>query len=170
MPETTNRLTERKKLFCAEYITDMNGTRAAIRAGYAPRAAQEQSSRLLSTAIVKDEIKRLMGERFQKCNLTADYVLSGITEVIERCKQASPVLDSEGRPVVTQDEETRELKAVYRFDASSVLKGSELLGRYLKLFDDKTERSPQSSATYTQININADPATAARIYAEMFAD
>lgn len=164
--ETTTRLTERKKLFCAEYIVDMNATRAAVRAGYSEHTAQEQSSRLLSTVIVQNEITRLMSERIQKCNLTADYVLFGIVEVVERCKQARPVLDKKGRPVLALDEETGELRPVYQFDASNALKGKELLGRYLKLFGDK-DHSAQNNTAITQININTDPETAARIYKDM---
>lgn len=49
-------LTEREQRFIDEYLIDANATQAAIRAGYAQNSAQEQSSRLLSNAIVKREV------------------------------------------------------------------------------------------------------------------
>lgn len=54
----TTLLEPRQRLFIDEYLKDFNGTQAAIRAGYSEKTAQEQSSRLLSKVIVKEEITR----------------------------------------------------------------------------------------------------------------
>jgi phage terminase small subunit len=45
-------LTPRMRRFIAEYLTDGNGTRAAIRAGYSPRTARVQASQMLSNVKV----------------------------------------------------------------------------------------------------------------------
>jgi phage terminase small subunit len=49
-------LTGKVALFVAEYQKDHNGTQAAIRAGYSPKTAKVQASRLLSKANVKAAI------------------------------------------------------------------------------------------------------------------
>lgn len=163
---TATRLTDRQRQFCREYTADLNGKAAAVRAGYSAHTATEQASRLLRIVHVQSEIQRLMNMRTERLDISVENVLNGIVEVIERCKQARPVLDFTGRPVLAQDEEKGELRPVYAFDAASVLRGTELLGRYLKLFDNK-DRSIQNNAQVTAITINTDPATAARTYREM---
>ena len=46
-------MTDKQARFCEEYMIDLNATQAAIRAGYSPKTAQEQSARLLSNVMVK---------------------------------------------------------------------------------------------------------------------
>lgn len=50
------KLTDKQRAFVLEYLKDKNATQAAIRAGYSPKTAQEQSSRLLSNVMVRAEI------------------------------------------------------------------------------------------------------------------
>lgn len=72
-----------QELFCKEYIKDekFNATQAAIRAGYAPNSAQMQSSRLLSTDMVKQRIAELMKARNERMKIDADYVLKSLIEI-----------------------------------------------------------------------------------------
>ena len=44
--KAAQKLTPKQTLFVAEYLVDHNGKQAAIRAGYAPRSAEMQASRL----------------------------------------------------------------------------------------------------------------------------
>lgn len=46
-----NKLTNRQKRFVEEYLIDLNARQAAIRAGYSPKTAQEQASRLLANGL-----------------------------------------------------------------------------------------------------------------------
>lgn len=46
-------LTPKQRAFIRQYIIDRNGTQAAIRAGYSPKTAQEQASRLLSNVMIR---------------------------------------------------------------------------------------------------------------------
>lgn len=45
-------MTDKQARFCEEYMIDLNATQAAIRAGYSPKTAQEQSARLLSNVTI----------------------------------------------------------------------------------------------------------------------
>ena len=43
-----NKLTDKQRKFCDEYLVDLNATQAAIRVGYSEKTASEQSSRLFT--------------------------------------------------------------------------------------------------------------------------
>ncbi len=59
------RLSPNQQRFCEEYVVDLNGTQAAIRAGYSANSAEMQASRLLTNDKVKSEVKRLQ-EKLQQ--------------------------------------------------------------------------------------------------------
>ncbi|WP_252361411.1 hypothetical protein [Pseudomonas asiatica] len=63
-------------------------------------------------------------------------MLSGIVEVVERCRQVAPVLDRSGEQILVETP-TGELAPAFEFDAKNVLKGLELLGKHLNLFAEK---------------------------------
>lgn len=123
-------LTPKQELFVKEYLVDLNGKQAAIRAGYAPASAEVHASRMLSNAKVQEAVQQAMDKRAQKVEITAEYVLTTIKNTIERCSQAEPVLDRDGNPT-----------GEYKFDSNAVLKGAELLGKHLKLFTEKVDIS-----------------------------
>ena len=75
MSVKTLALTPKQASFVAQYLIDKNGTQAAIRAGYAPKAAQEQSSRLLSNAIVRQEIDKGLQAQVDEAGITALRVI-----------------------------------------------------------------------------------------------
>jgi len=52
-------LSAKQEQFCQEYLVDYNGTQAAIRAGYSPKTAMEQASRLLSKVKISDRLAEL---------------------------------------------------------------------------------------------------------------
>lgn len=74
-------LNAKQEAFCREYIIDLNGTQAAIRAGYSEKTAQEQSSRLLSNVKVSERVAELMQERSDRVRIDASYVLNRLVEI-----------------------------------------------------------------------------------------
>jgi phage terminase small subunit len=122
-------MTTKQTLFVSEYLANgLNATKAAISAGYSKKTAQQQSTRLLSNVLVSTAIAKKTERRLAKLEVTADYVLKTIVSTIERCGQAEQVM-FRGVPV----------DGAYTFDATNVLKGAELLGKYLKMFTDRVE-------------------------------
>jgi phage terminase small subunit len=142
-------LTKKQQVFVAEYLKDMNATRAAISAGYSQRTAGKQGYQLLENPRIAQDIATKVGKRLQKLEISADYVLENIKEVGERCMQKKwPKMVRRGRDLVQVEEvvvnpETgeEELAQVFEFDSIGALKAQELLGKYLKLFTDKVEHS-----------------------------
>jgi phage terminase small subunit len=117
-------LTRKQSMFCAEYRIDFNGTRAAIRAGYSPKTADMQASRLLRNVKVQNEVKRLQEEKIQATGVTAEYVINSLRNVANRCMQEEPVLDREGNPT-----------GEYQFAHSGANKALELLGKTIGVFN-----------------------------------
>jgi phage terminase small subunit len=105
-------LTARQETFVGEYLKDLNGTQAAIRAGYSEDTATQQASRLLTNVKVAAAVREAMDDRAQRTQITQDDVLTGIRDIVEATRQTQP---------------------------SVALRGLELLGKHLGLFTDKHE-------------------------------
>jgi phage terminase small subunit len=58
----TDDLTDKRKMFCIEYLRDFNATQAAIRAGYSESSARQIASDLLSKHDIQDQIQSLSDE------------------------------------------------------------------------------------------------------------
>jgi phage terminase small subunit len=74
-------LNDKQLAFCREYIVDLNSTQAAIRAGYSDKTAGAIGSRLLKNVKVEAEIKRLMDQRSERTNVTADDVVRQLAKI-----------------------------------------------------------------------------------------
>lgn len=139
-------MTPKQEAFVREYLIDLNATQAAIRAGYSADTAYSQGQRMLKNVEVAALIQKAMDERSKRTEITSDYVLTTIHDTIERCRQAKPVIDRKGEPVLVETPNGA-LAQAFVFDSGAVLKGAELLGKHLKLFTDKVEQS--GNVTYT---------------------
>ncbi len=74
-------LTARQARFVKEYLVDLNGTQAAIRAGYSPRTANEQSTRLLANVHIKAAVDAGAAKQHAQLDLTAQKVLTELLGV-----------------------------------------------------------------------------------------
>ena len=69
------RVGSKPERFIAEYLIDMNATQAAIRAGYSPKSAHVQGSRLLRNAVIAEGIAEGLERLASKLEVTAERVL-----------------------------------------------------------------------------------------------
>lgn len=65
----------KRQAFVDEYLVDLNGKQAAIRAGYSPTSASVTAARLLADVNVKAAIDARMKERENRTEITQDMVL-----------------------------------------------------------------------------------------------
>lgn len=128
------KLTDKQKEFVRQYLVDLNATQAAIRAGYSMKTAYRQGADLLQKTSIREAIEKAQAKRARRVEVTQDYVLSNLVEVVERTMQRAPVTDRKGEQVT--DEEGR---AVWTFDAKGANKALELLGKHLGIFTDKVK-------------------------------
>ena len=65
-------MNQKQAKFCQEYVIDSNGAQAAIRAGYSPKTAREQASRLLTKVHVRKRIEELHAQSQKRMEVTVD--------------------------------------------------------------------------------------------------
>jgi phage terminase small subunit len=75
------KLTPKQKQFVQEYLVDLNGAQAAIRAGYSKKTAKVQAARLLTNVNIQNRIAELMDKRSQRTDITADRVLRELAHI-----------------------------------------------------------------------------------------
>ena len=68
-------LTDKQRRFAEEYAKDLNGTRAAVAAGYSEKSAPSQASRMLKNDKVKAEIAKLLDKATQNAEVTLDFIM-----------------------------------------------------------------------------------------------
>ena len=88
---TSGKLTAKQQRFVEEYLVDPNGTQEAIRAGYSPKVAHVQGSRLLSNDKVKAAIHETNGKRMERVKVDEDWVITQLVENLQRARQETPV-------------------------------------------------------------------------------
>ena len=129
--EIAKFLDDRELLFAKEYLKDMNGTQAAIRAGYKPgrnnASAAVQASRLMRDERIRAYRAALIRESVEDMDVSRDSVVLKLMEIYRRCMSAEPVLmwDGEKGEWVNSGE--------WRFDARGAAKALEQLTKLLGL-------------------------------------
>jgi phage terminase small subunit len=117
----------RQKKFCDEYLIDCNATQAAIRAGYSPKTANEQGSKLLNNKSIAACIDKQLEQIHNEKMADAKEVLIYLTAVM-RGEHTEQVLRLAGDGV----------QEVIDIDVSAKerLKAAELIGKRYGLFKD----------------------------------
>lgn len=80
-PQASSELTVKQDAFCREYVVDMNGTAAAVRAGYSDDNARQQASRMLTKANIKARIDELLKIKNDKLDITAEKILKEFARI-----------------------------------------------------------------------------------------
>lgn len=75
MPRTIQGLTPKQERFCQEYMVDLNGTQAAIRAGYSKNGADIAAIRLLGNTSCAAYIQSIQAKLAKKFEVTQDRIL-----------------------------------------------------------------------------------------------
>lgn len=76
-------LTPRQARFAAEYLLDLNGTRAAIAAGYSAAGAAVTASKLLTNAKVAAVVRREQAEAANRLQVRRDEVVAMLLAAFE---------------------------------------------------------------------------------------
>ncbi len=74
-------LPPRRERFVFEFVKDLNGTQAAIRAGYGRSSADSEAARLMADPDVQAAVKALQDERARELKLEANEVLRHLVEL-----------------------------------------------------------------------------------------
>jgi len=146
-------ITPQQRLFVHEYLIDLNGKQAAIRAGYSEKTAESQASRLLRKVKVKDSIEKALEKRTAKLDITAERVLQEFAKIgfsnMQDFAEWSPggitlkdslkLTPEQAACVAEISETTTQFGGSVRFKLHDKIAALEKLGRHLKLFTDVSE-------------------------------
>ena len=149
-------LTEKQKLFCDEWLKDMNGTRAykvAYKSTKSDHVAATNAGRLLRNAEVQKYIQEKQKEREKRTEITQDMVLKELAKLAftDRTGIVQIKKGNAGDVVVIKstDDLTEEQKALIsgiketKFGIEVTFynkeKSLELIGRHLGMFNDKLQ-------------------------------
>ena len=156
----------------AEYIVDLNGTRAAVRAGYAERHAAAIASKLLRKVNVEYWIAEAQKLKARSRNITVDRVLeeyrriafAQTTDMVTLKGGYVQIADTdslttEQKSAISQIRQKKDGELEVKF--YDKLKALDALAKYLGVFSD--ENTGQSPGVQPQINIVFGEAPAAAI-------
>jgi len=167
-----DELTPKIKRFCEEYIKDLNGTQAAIRAGYSEKTANEQSSQLLAKLNVKNYIAELKKNLSDKNEGLAQQVIDelkklGFSNIQDYIEEENEIKDltkinrdkaaavESIKKTVTEFSGAGEAsgkKTCIQFKLYDKIAALEKLGRHLGIF----ELDNQQKAATINVNITDD--------------
>lgn len=177
MLKNSKKLSPKQGRFVLEYLVDLNGTQAAIRAGYSMKTADVQASQLLGKLKVQRAVEEAARKKCESLDITVHGVLGELSRLAYSNMLDYMRLQGDGTAVldwsnltrdqaaaiqeVTIDEYTEgsgeSARPVKRIKFKLADKGINLerLGRYLKLFSDKVEHS---SVDHINITVNYENA------------
>jgi len=122
-------LKDKEKLFAKEYLKDMNGTQAAIRAGYKAgknnSSAAVQASRLLRNEKVSAYRRALIKENLSDKDLSKESIALKLFEIYSRCMEKEPVME------YNSDLRSWEESGTWKFDSRGATKALEGLTKLL---------------------------------------
>ncbi len=167
-----DELTPKIKRFCEEYIKDLNGTQAAIRAGYSPKTANEQAARLLAKVSVQNYISELKHSLSNKNEGLAQQVIDELKKLgfaniqdyiepeneikdltkIDRDKAAAVESIKKTVTEFNGGGESSGKKTSIQFKLYDKISALEKLGRHLGIF----ELDNQQKAPVINVNITDD--------------
>lgn len=139
------KLTEKQRIFCIEYLKDLNGTRA-YKVAYPhvknDNTAAAAASRLLRNVKIKSFIDKKLKEIEDKKIAKAEEVLNYLTSVM-RGEETEEVVVVEGIGEGMSSATTIKKQV----GARERIKAAELLGKRYALFTDKLDVSEPISIT-----------------------
>lgn len=94
-------LTEKQKLFCEEYLVDLNATQAAIRAGYKSPNAYQIGAENLRKPQIQEYLQEKQQERSKRTEITADFVLKELAAIAST--RITDVVNVLNRPITMDD-------------------------------------------------------------------
>lgn len=141
-------MTKKQKLFCEEYLIDLNATQAAIRAGYSPETAGAIGAENLKKPQIQKAIARAMADRSRRTGVNADRVVMELAKIA--FVNAADVIDAEDATLKADaaDEDLAAVQSVKvktfgedgverEIKLADKIKALELLGRHLGMFNDR---------------------------------
>jgi phage terminase small subunit len=155
-------LTPKQEQFVAEYLIDLNGTQAAIRAGYSQKTANEQAARLLANVSVSKLISERRKEHQANTGITAERVLKEVAGLA--FFDVRRLVNADGSPKSITDLDDETARAIQGIELQTVKDGENAfaLVRKYKIADKNAalEKLMKHLGLFAKDNSQNNPAEA----------
>lgn len=111
---TSHQLSDKEREFADQYLVDLDGAKAAIRAGYKPSSAVVTASKILAKSHIKAYIGKQLSERHEEVTLTTAEVLKQLYYIVSR--DVREFVDDEGVALPISELGDRAAQSVDGFD------------------------------------------------------
>lgn len=160
---TDRQLTPKQAKFCEEYLVDLNAKRAALRAGYSPKSAEEIGYQLLQKTPVQAKLEELRSKQQVRTGISADRALKEAARLA--FFDIRKLCDASGNPIPIQDLDDDTAAAIQGLELSTEKDGEgfttvrkykvadknaalERVFKHLGLFErDNDQTNPASAMT-----------------------
>jgi phage terminase small subunit len=123
----------RRRRFAAEYIKDLNATRAAAAAGYSTKTAYSQGQRLLKDVRCAEEIRTRLEQQIKAGDITAKQVLKQIHNISVASLDRFLIISEDGVPLINFGAlRDGDLDAIQEFTQEEYTEGVGDRGRQIK--------------------------------------
>lgn len=127
-------MTPKQERFCAEYLIDLNGTQAAIRAGYSKKTANRIANQLLSNLDIQNRIREVRDREFENAIATAKEAEAFLAQCMRGdLKEEVIVTVGQGDGFSSAEVVKKQISLRDR------IKAAELIGKRNQLFTDKVK-------------------------------
>ena len=150
-------MTKKQKVFCEEYLKDLNATQAAIRAGYSPKSAGTIGNENMQKLQIRACIDKALAERSKRTGVNVDRV------VLELARMAfvnpADVINFDGA-TIEEDASRDDTAAIHSVKVKRIpSEHGEILEREIRLVDKNKplELLGKHLGMYTdKLNISGD--------------
>jgi len=118
-------MNEKQKLFCEEYLVDLNATQAAIRAGYSQDTAGASGFQLLKNTEIKSYIRAARNRLIAKTQVVQENVLAELSRIA--FSDPADLFDSDGQLLSVRQMPKRVRQAVQSIKISRKKEGDEVV-------------------------------------------
>lgn len=151
----SDKLNDKQKMFCKEYLIDLNGSQAAIRAGYSEKTANPQAARLLANVNIQSYIEELKSKRNARVGITADEVLENLRIGLEIAAGIRP-----HKMVIKNSmkgDSFHEEVELHKTDLNAYVKINDLYMKHLGMFEaDNKQKKDDIQVNYYAPEKNKD--------------
>src|SRR5688572_2954590 len=100
-----DKLTIKQENFCNEYLIDLNGTRALIRAGFSENGAAVEAHKLLRNPKIQKRIAELRASMEKGFNVTKERIIQELSRIVFFDIRTIHTIDGAIKPVTDFDDE-----------------------------------------------------------------
>ncbi len=149
----SDNLTAKERRFIEEYLIDLNGTQAAIRAGYSVGAARQIAAVKMTKVVIRAQIDAALKERSERLRVTQDQVIQELKLIgFSRMKtfarwnvsgvsfkDSDELTDEESACILEITETTNQHGGALKLKLHSKVEALRLLGQHIGMFKGDVE-------------------------------